>query len=157
MAFILDDIVKGIGAKKAAKEATRAAEQQSQANYESSLANENNMEDSRLARTQGISQQLKGARALSPEVLQQFMKRRAQVARKGAVQDMSKGVMWDAAGNAIGSAGKMATQLMGGLGVGKILGGGGGAQPTTLAPGGGGGGISMGGQNFDFTKKYGDF
>lgn len=132
MAFILDDIVKGIGAKKAAKEATRAAEQQSQANYESSLANENNMEDSRLARTQGISQQLKGARALSPEVLAQLMKRRAQVSRKGAVQDMSKGVMWNAAGDAIGSAGKLATQFITGLGLQKAAEGG--AQPTTLLP-----------------------
>lgn len=129
MAFILDDIVKGIGAKKAAKEATRAAEQQSQANYESSLANENNMEDSRLARTQGISQQLTGARALSPEVLAQLMKRRAQVARKGAVQDMSKGVMWNAAGDAIGSAGKLATQFITGLGLQKEADAG---APTTL-------------------------
>lgn len=129
MAFILDDIVKGIGAKKAAKEATRAAGEQAQANYESALAGENNMEDSRLARTQGISQQLTGARALSPEVLAQLMKRRAQVARKGAVQDMSKGVMWNAAGDAIGSAGKLATQFITGLGLQKAADAG---APTTL-------------------------
>lgn len=152
MAFILDDIVKGIGAKKAAKEATRAAEEQSKANYESSLANENNMEDSRLTRTKGISQQLTGNRALSPEVLAEFLKRRAQVTRKGAVQDQSKGAMWNAAGNALGSAGNMATQLLGGLGVQKILGGGGGAAPTSLLPQSGSG-VSMGGKIFDFAPK----
>lgn len=133
--FILDDIVKGIAKKKAAKEATRAAEQQSQANFESGKAQFANQEGSRQGRAGFLASQLKGARALPPEVIAQILAAKQDPTRKGAVMDTSKGAMWGAFGDALGSAGNLAGMYMKGLGMPQAQGG---AQATSLRPTSGG-------------------
>jgi hypothetical protein len=102
-----------------------------------------------------LSQQLTGARAMDPSVVADILKRKALTSRKGAVMDQSKGMMWNAGGNALASAGDLATKFLGGLGVDKIMNSGG-AQPTTLAPPAASP-ISFGGKTYDFTKKEGPF
>lgn len=157
MAFIIDDIIKGIGAKKQAKEQAKATNANLQADYESRLAAESNNENTRLARAQALGQALGGSnRALSPEVLAAILQRKAVTTRKGAAADPSKGMMWNALGSGLTSAGNIATQYLTGLGTEKILKGGGGAAPTTLAPSSSSP-VSMGGKTFDFFKKEGDF
>lgn len=116
MAFIIDSVLKGIGQKKAAKEAYKKEEQNLQSQFESERDMQDNAEDDRLMRMRQIAGQLKGARALSPEVIAAALARRRNTARKGVAVDRSKGMGWNMAGNIAGDIGNMAmTYMSGGL------------------------------------------
>jgi hypothetical protein len=97
-AKLFGGLLKKKGQAKQAKEQSRANEANLQANFESQSDQFNNREDDRLARTQGIAQQLQGARALSPEVIAAALQRRRNTARKGASADLSKGAGFDMLG-----------------------------------------------------------
>ena len=154
-AKIAGGLLKKKGQIKAAKEEKKAADANLQAQYESGLATEGNREDDRLARMQFLGGQLKGARALSPEVLQAALKRRASAVRKGVAMDKSKGMGWGAAGDVAGQVGELAGSYIKGAGMPQGAPEG---MSSQFMPGAGGGSpVSMGGQVFDFFKKQGDF
>lgn len=141
-----------------AKNQNKANEANAENQYQSSLANENNMEDSRLTRTQGIvnalgSSSAENSRAISPELIEQFMKRRAIVARKGVPTKINTNFGSNLLGTAAQVGGDLASSYMKGLG--GV--GGDASQATSLRPDIGGSPVSFGGKTFDFTKKYGDF
>jgi len=115
-AMLAKALLKKKGATSAAKEQNRANDANLQAQYESSLAGETNREDDRLMRTQGIANQLQGARALSPEVIAAVLKRRAVTSRKGVSADQSKGLGWNMLGDIAGTAGDFAgSYIKGGM------------------------------------------
>lgn len=105
------------GSDAAGKETQRVGEANADATFQSQVAAENNREDDRLARTQGIAQTLTGNRALSPEVIAAAMKRRATVARKGATLDPTKGSTWNMVGDMAGDVGQYASAYMSGKGM----------------------------------------
>ena len=112
-------ILKGIGKlfgnkgkKKAEKERQRAQKEAIENKFAADTAAFNNREDDRLARTQGFANQLKGARALSPEVIAAAMKRRTNTAYKGSVEDRTQGMDWQLAGDAVGGLGDIAGALL---------------------------------------------
>jgi cobalamin-dependent methionine synthase I len=115
-------------ANSAGKEQKRVGEANAKANFESQMANEANREDDRLTRTQGIANQLSGARSLSPEVIAAALKRRQSSVRKGATVDPTKGLGWSMVGDIAGTAGDLAGSYM------KGAGGAGGAAATSLMP-----------------------
>lgn len=126
-------ILGGLGKKKAAKEQYKKEEQNLQSKFESDTDRFNNTEDDRLARMSHVAGQLKGARALSPEVIAAALKRRKNFNRKGVAVDQSKGVMTQMLGDVAGSVGDLASAYMAGSnpnsvsGASKAMGSGGGA------------------------------
>jgi hypothetical protein len=91
-AKLFSGIMKGRAAKKKAKEKLRADTANIDAKYGSDVSRFDNSEDDRLARMQHIAGQLKGNRALSPEVIAAALKRRRNTAYKGSAMDESKGI-----------------------------------------------------------------
>lgn len=122
-------LLKKKGQVSAAKEQKRADDANAQARFESDLANESNQEDTRLFKTQGIANQLTGARALSPEVIKAALTRRKSAVRKGVNADRSKGMGWDALGDVAG----LASDYAGNFVKGRMMEGGG-AEATSLRP-----------------------
>jgi len=120
-------LLKKKGQVSAAKEQKRAEDANLQAQYESNLAGEDNREDDRLMRTQGIAQQLSGLRALSPEVIKAALTRRRTTARKGVAQDTSKGLGWGALGGVADTVGDFAGAYTKGVGMQEAAG----AGPST--------------------------
>lgn len=112
-------ILKGLGkffgnkGKKKALKAQQASEQLAIDNkFKSDSDAFENSEDDRLARTQGIANQLQGARALSPEVIAAAMKRRRNTAYKGAVQDRTAGMGSEMVGGALSGLGDVAGAML---------------------------------------------
>lgn len=110
--------MKGIGKffggkakQKAAKEQARAEQQQIDNKYKSDFDMFENQETGRQSRAGFVGSQLKGARALSPEVLAQAMQRRKNTAYKGAVADKSKGMGTAMLGDALGGIGDIASAM----------------------------------------------
>ena len=117
--FLIDDLLKGLGQKKAAKEQYKKAELQSNDQFAADKNAEMNSEDQRGARVNFLNTQMTGLRALSPEVLAALLKRKASTAVKGQVVDQSKGAMFNTLGNMANSAGNLAGMYMKGLGMPK--------------------------------------
>jgi hypothetical protein len=101
-------LMKKKGAAKQAKEASRSEQANLDAKFASDTSAFDNRENDRLARTQGIAQQLTGARGLSPEVIAAAMQRRKNTAFRGDAADRSKGAGWDMVGGLADQAGDMA-------------------------------------------------
>lgn len=144
-------IAKKFADKKAGdakgKEEKRVGEANAQANFETQSDMFNNAEGSRQARAGFIGSQLKGARALSPELIAAITKAKANPARKGATIDPTKGSGWNFAGGLASTAGQMAADYMKGSG-GEDGGGGtgafsGGGAATSLRPASSGIGAGM--------------
>jgi len=113
--FILKGLGKFFGKKgqdKAAKETARAQQATMDAKYKSDFDTFENTENDRLMKTQGIANQLKGARALSPEVVAAALKRRANTAWKGNIADPTKGSTWSLLGDAAGGIGDIAGAML---------------------------------------------
>lgn len=112
MGFIIDDIIKGIGAKKAAKEQNRAQNAEAQGQFESDTKANDNAEQSRQGRAQALISGLGGLYGGKYAGLlgdtSHLTGQRQNIAFKHAVADPSKGVMWNAAGNAVNSLGNLA-------------------------------------------------
>jgi hypothetical protein len=158
LALAAPAILKGIGGflknrgqKKAAKEQLRAQKEGIENKYKSDSDAFENKETGRQARTQFISQQLTGARALSPEVIAAAMKRRSNTAYKGSAVDKTKGMDYGMLGDAAGGLGDIASQI---------------GKESMIADAEGGGAtsgmlsqaskpVSFGGQSFDFSKPSG--
>jgi hypothetical protein len=158
MAFIIDDIVKGIAAKKAGKEQKRAGEEQSKAQFESDTKGFENAEDQRQASARallsGLGSLFGGKYAGLAQGSEPYLtNRRRNTAFKQAVVDPSKGAMWGAAGNALTSAGDIGTKILGGIEARKILGGDA-SQPTTLRPSGTAGGFDLSGGAFSDPDRW---
>lgn len=129
---------KGVQAwqqKKNADAANKQAEGQSQAEYESNLAREGNLEDMRLAKARGIIDRLAGGdRAISPAAVAALLKRKATETRKGVALKIPTHFGSNLLGSAIGTAGELASSYMKGLGGEDAPSG---AAPTSLLSGGG--------------------
>jgi hypothetical protein len=111
-------ILKGLGKffgnkgkQKQQKELQRAQQEQIDNRYKSDFDTFENAEDTRLAKTQGIANQLTGARGLSPEVIKAAMARKRNTAYKGAVADMNKGAGTAMLGDALGGIGDIASSM----------------------------------------------
>lgn len=115
--FLIDDLFKGIGQKKAAKEQFKKQDKQLGDQFIADKNAEGNSEDQRAARVGFVGGQLKGLRSIPPEILQQLLKRKASTAVRGQAVDQSKGMMWNTAGNMANSAGNLAGMYMKGLGI----------------------------------------
>jgi hypothetical protein len=125
-------ILKGIGQKKAAKEAAKKMEQNAEGQFKADQANFANQEGSRQARAGFIGGQLKGARALPPEVIAQITAAKKDPSFKKAIVDPSKGMGWGLAGDVAGGVGDIASSYVKGLGM--QSGGADASQPTSLLP-----------------------
>jgi len=128
--FLIDDLFKGLGQKKAAKEQFQKQDKQLGDQFVADKNAEGNAEDQRAARVNFVGSQLQGARALTPEILQALLKRKASTAVRGQAIDQSKGAMWNTAGNMASSAGNLAGMYMKGLGMKPQDAG----SPTSLRP-----------------------
>jgi len=111
----------------AGKEAQRVGEQNQKANFETQSDLFKNKEMGRGGQADFLASQMKGARALSPEVIASMKMARANPARMGATIDPTKGSGWSFAGDVAQTAGDMAGAYM----KGKELDA---SQPTTLLP-----------------------
>ena len=144
-AKLVGGLLKKKGQQKAAKEQYKKEEQNLQSQFESQQATESNREDDRLARMKFLGGQLKGARALSPEVLQAALARRKSAVRKGVAVDQSKGMGWDMAGGVASGIGDLASAYVKGKAMGgddmlskasQVMSGGGAAAGDSECPGG---------------------
>lgn len=145
--------LKGRGQKKAAKEQFRAEKEGIENKFRSDTDRFENEETGRQGRATFASQQLQGARALSPEVIKAALSRRKNTAYKGAAADRSKGADLGMLGDAAGGLGDIAS-AMGRESmisdVGPAQSAGPLAEASRVQP------VSFGGQQFDFRKKEGD-
>lgn len=161
LALAAPAILKGIGGflknrgkKKAAKESLRADKEQIENKFRSDTDRFENEETGRLGRATFASQQLQGARALSPEVIAAALQRRKNTAYKGSAVDKTKGMDYNMIGEGAGALGDIASQMGRESMIADAEGGGAGAgilsQASQVQP------VSFGGQTFDFRKKEGD-
>lgn len=140
-AKLVGGVLKKKGQKSAAKEQYKKEEQNLQSQFESNQATESNREDDRLARMQFLGGQLKGARALSPEVLKAALARRKSAVRKGVAVDQSKGMGWGMLGDIASGVGDIAGAYIKGSGSSTAAGG---SEATSLRPPIGGGSFGQG-------------
>ena len=157
LALAAPAILKGIGgflknrgAKKAAKEQLRAQKEGIENKYKSDYDTFENQETGRQGRATFASQQLQGARALSPEVIAAALQRRKNTAYKGSAVDTSKGMDYGMLGDAAGGLGDIASNIGKESMIADAEGGGSGATSGVLSqaskP------VSFGGQSFNFGK-----
>lgn len=154
-------ILKGVGKflgnkgkKKALKEQQRAQKEGIENKFRSDTDRFDNEETGRVGRATFASQQLQGARALSPEVIAAALQRRKNTAYRGSVVDQTKGMDYNMLGEGAGALGDIASQVGRESMIANAEGGGAGAgilsQASRVQP------VSFGGQTFDFRKKEGD-
>jgi hypothetical protein len=103
--------LKGRGQKKAAKEQLRAEKEGIENKFRSDTDRFENEETGRQGRATFASQQLQGARALSPEVIKAALSRRKNTAYRGSAVDRSKGMDYNMLGEGSGALGDIASSM----------------------------------------------